>query len=79
MADLAAGSILMARSDPAESELLTAARRGDLDAFDRLVALHERKVYRLALRISGNREDASDSMQEAFLTVAPAPRADRIG
>jgi RNA polymerase sigma-70 factor (ECF subfamily) len=69
VADLAAGAILMAQGGFSEPELLAAARRGDLDAFERLVVLHERRVYGLALRIAGDAEDAKDAMQEAFLRL----------
>jgi RNA polymerase sigma-70 factor (ECF subfamily) len=58
-----------ARAVPAddESRLVAAAKSGDLDAFDQLVSRYERKIFRLALRITQNREDAEDAMQEAFL------------
>jgi RNA polymerase sigma-70 factor (ECF subfamily) len=69
VADLLPGTILMAQNGWSEPELLAAARQGNLDAFEYLVALHERRIYALALRISGNREDAKDAMQEAFLRL----------
>ena len=69
MADLWADTILMAQNGRSEPELLVAARQGNLDAFERLVTLHERRIYGLALRIAGNREDAKDAMQEAFLRL----------
>lgn len=50
-------------------ELARRAGRGDEDAFAQLVALHEKKVYNLALRICGNPEDAADAAQEAFLSA----------
>jgi RNA polymerase sigma-70 factor (ECF subfamily) len=58
-----------ARAVPAddESRLVAAAKSGDLDAFDQLVSRYERKIFRLTLRITQNREDAEDAMQEAFL------------
>jgi RNA polymerase sigma-70 factor (ECF subfamily) len=59
----------MVRTGCSEPELLAAARRGDLKAFECLVALHERRVYGLALRISGNAEDAKDALQETFLRL----------
>src|ERR1700761_5906808 len=59
----------MPRSGASETELLTAARRGDLEAFGRLVALHERRVYGLALRVCGDAEDAKDALQETFLRL----------
>lgn len=50
-------------------ELVRAAAGGDEEAFARLVALHEKKVYNLALRMCGNPEDAWDTAQEAFLSA----------
>lgn len=50
-------------------ELVRRAEGGDEDAFAELVRLHEKKVYNLALRICGNREDAADAAQEAFLSA----------
>lgn len=50
-------------------ELVRRAGEGDEDAFAELVRLHEKKVYSLALRICGNREDAADAAQEAFLSA----------
>jgi len=50
-----------------EKELAVKARSGDKSAFGELVKRFERKVYALAYRFTGNREDASDAMQEAFL------------
>ncbi len=59
----------MVKGACSEPELLQAARRGDLDAFERLIAMHERRVYGLALRVAGNAEDAKDATQEAFLRL----------
>lgn len=42
---------------------------GNADAFERIVKEYEKGVYNLALRMSGNREDALDISQEAFLKV----------
>jgi RNA polymerase sigma-70 factor (ECF subfamily) len=50
-----------------EAQLVAAARAGDLDAFDQLVSRYERKIFRLTMHITQNREDAEDAMQEAFL------------
>lgn len=50
-----------------EIELVEATLAGDRGAFDELVALHERSVYSIALRVTGNREDALDAAQTAFL------------
>jgi len=50
-----------------EPKLVAAAKAGDPVAFTELVHRYERKIYRLALNITQNREDAEDAMQEAFL------------
>ena len=50
-------------------ELVRAAAEGDQDAFAQLVALYEKRVYALALRTTGNQEDAADAAQEAFLAA----------
>jgi RNA polymerase sigma-70 factor (ECF subfamily) len=42
---------------------------GDDEAFGRIVRRWERKVYNLAWRMLGNREDAQDIVQETFLSV----------
>jgi RNA polymerase sigma-70 factor, ECF subfamily len=56
-------------SDPSDEVLLAAHLRGDPRAFGELVARHERRIYGLCLRILGNREDAEDATQEAFLSA----------
>src|SRR6185503_10731383 len=53
----------MADEDPD----LDRARRGDRDAFGRLVLRHQRRVYAAALHILGNHSDADDATQEAFV------------
>ncbi len=50
-----------------EQELIHRAQRGDTDAFADLLALHERFVYNLALRVIGNPTEAEDVAQEAFV------------
>jgi len=56
-------------SDPSDESLLAAHLRGDPSAFGTLVTRHERRIYGLCLRILGNREDAEDATQEAFLAA----------
>jgi RNA polymerase sigma-70 factor (ECF subfamily) len=53
----------------AESGLVDLCRRGDPEAFARLVSLHERMVYNLAARLLGDAEEARDLSQEVFLLV----------
>ncbi len=55
----------VARDD--EHLLVTAAKRGDTVAFEELVNRYERKIFRLTMNITRNREDAEDAMQDAFL------------
>lgn len=50
-----------------EAALVAAARAGDRSAFEELVHRYERKVFRLALNITKNREDAEEVTQDAFL------------
>jgi len=57
-------------ADPdGEKRLLEACRRGDLDAFDRLLSLHQDAVYRTALRLMGDPEEAFDLAQDVLLTA----------
>src|SRR6202521_4279366 len=50
-----------------EGSLVAAAKGGDISAFETLVGRYERKIFRLAQNITQNKEDAEDTMQEAFL------------
>jgi len=50
-----------------ELALVTAARKGDLAAFESLIKLYDRKVFRIANHITHHTEDAEDVVQEAFL------------
>ena len=52
---------------PADLELVHRAKRGDIESFSELVSRHERKIFRLTQHITGNREEAEDALQEAFL------------
>lgn len=52
-----------------ERDMIERASRGDAAAFNRLMEQHERRMYAVALRMCGNREDAQDCLQEAMLRV----------
>ena len=52
-----------------EQQLVSAARDGDMDAFEALVHLYEKRVFALTLRMCGNPEDAAEAAQEAFLAA----------
>lgn len=54
---------------PGERELVQQAKAGDRAAFAGLVSAYEGKIYNLALRYLGSREDAMDASQEVFLRV----------
>jgi RNA polymerase sigma-70 factor (ECF subfamily) len=50
-----------------EIELVAKARTGDAASFSVLLRRYEGKIFRLAMNITQNREDAEDVLQEAFL------------
>jgi RNA polymerase sigma-70 factor (ECF subfamily) len=49
--------------------LIAAAKARDTRAFELLVERHERKIFLLAQRITRNREDAEDVVQQSFQKV----------
>ena len=49
-----------------ELDLVARSRQGDSAAFSVLVRRYEGKIFRLAMNITQNREDAEDVLQEAF-------------
>jgi RNA polymerase sigma-70 factor (ECF subfamily) len=55
-------------ADP-DGELVARWQGGDLSAFAELVERHQPRVFRLLMRMLGNREDAEDVTQEAFLSL----------
>ena len=60
----------MARDDDvSDVDLLGRAGRGDADAFATLMRRHEQRMFAMALRILGNRTDALDATQEAFISA----------
>ncbi|HEY7215503.1 MAG TPA: sigma-70 family RNA polymerase sigma factor, partial [Thermoanaerobaculia bacterium] len=50
-------------------ELVERHRCGDLQAFDEVYARFAEMVYNLAVRLSGNRDEAADLTQEIFLRI----------
>jgi RNA polymerase sigma-70 factor (ECF subfamily) len=53
--------------DLVSRELLEASRRGEPGAFEELVERTHRRVYTLAYRLVGDRHEAEDVAQEAYL------------
>ena len=49
--------------------LVEASRAGDRCAFDDLVRLYQRRVTYLAIRLLGNTDDATEVVQQAFVTA----------
>jgi RNA polymerase sigma-70 factor (ECF subfamily) len=49
-----------------ESAVIAAAKNGDARAFEVLVKRHERRMFFVALRITRNKEDAEDVVQQSF-------------
>src|SRR5687768_12789178 len=49
------------------AQLVTAARGGDREAFDELVRATHAETFTLALRLTGNEEDARDVVQDAYI------------
>jgi RNA polymerase sigma-70 factor (ECF subfamily) len=53
--------------EDADADLVAKAQAGELKAFDVLIRRHSQLIYRALAAILGNRDDAEDSMQDAFL------------
>ena len=63
------------RSNPSETDmaaLVDRAANGEREAFDELVRLTHRDAFGLALRLTGNEEDARDVV--CLLYTSPSPR-----
>lgn len=56
----------MVDGDP-DSSLVARCLAGELDAFEPLVRRYQRPLYNVALRMLGDREEARDVVQDAFL------------
>lgn len=53
--------------DTAEKKLIELSAGGDVEAFETLIQSHQKKVYNIALRMTGNPEDAQELAQEAIV------------
>jgi RNA polymerase sigma-70 factor, ECF subfamily len=54
---------------PDDAALLRAHRNGDPDAFAELVRRHRDRLWAVALRTLGDREEAADALQDALLSA----------
>src|SRR3989339_1670901 len=52
-----------------EKILVKKSQNGDTRAFERLIKMHERKIYNLLLNMTGNKTVAEDFLQETFLNA----------
>jgi RNA polymerase sigma-70 factor (ECF subfamily) len=55
-------------------EVLEAARSGDVDAIEALLAKEQDRIYRFGLRLCSDPEDAKDVLQETMIAVARSIR-----
>lgn len=65
----AASRVRKQRSDDEDRCLIEQVKAGDHDAFDVLFQRYFSTVYRQAIRLAGNREEAEEVVQEVFLTI----------
>jgi len=64
------------RDPRTDAELLTAHVTGDPDAFGEVVRRHRDRLWAVALRTTGDREEAADAVQDALVSALRA--ADRF-
>jgi RNA polymerase sigma-70 factor, ECF subfamily len=50
-----------------DAHLVARARAGDRDAFEQLVRVHADRLFAVVLRVSGNRHEAEEIVQETFV------------
>jgi RNA polymerase sigma-70 factor (ECF subfamily) len=55
--------------DDPDAELVAAWQGGDESAFEELVRRHQQRVFRLLMRMMGNRDEAEEVAQEAFISL----------
>ena len=67
----------MVHDEPSDEALLERHLAGDRRAFDRLVRRHEDRIFALALKMTGQRADALDATQEAFVAAFNRARSFR--
>jgi RNA polymerase sigma-70 factor (ECF subfamily) len=55
--------------DLSDEELVSLVQQGSRSAFATLVDRHKTTIFSMALRVTGNREDAEEAAQDAFVRV----------
>jgi RNA polymerase sigma-70 factor (ECF subfamily) len=65
---------------PAEQQAawVAASQAGDREAFNRLVLAWQQKIFNLGLRMLGDRDEAAEATQEAFLSAFKGIRRFRV-
>lgn len=56
------------RTSP-EPDLVARLQAGEEDAFEALLTRYQRRIYRLAMHVTRNREDAEEVVQDTFLSA----------
>jgi len=69
MKDWLFGASLATKAIMEETELITLAVNGDLDAFNRLVLQYQEVAYNVAYRIMADENTAADATQEAVISM----------
>jgi RNA polymerase sigma factor (sigma-70 family) len=64
---------------PPEDELVARAQRGDLDAYEEIVRIHQTIAFRTAWVITGSAADAEEAAQDAFVKAHAALSRFRTG
>jgi RNA polymerase sigma factor (sigma-70 family) len=62
-----------------EETLVVRAKRGDVNAYEELVRMHQGIAFRVALATAGDRADAEEAVQDAFVKAYRALRRFRAG
>ncbi|MFH0948470.1 MAG: sigma-70 family RNA polymerase sigma factor [Elusimicrobiota bacterium] len=52
-----------------ESTLIEKAKNGDVHSFEKIISIHQEKIYNLAYRLTGNEPDARDLSQDVIIKV----------
>lgn len=61
--------MVMTAPERDEATLARQAAAGDAAAFESLVAAYQSRVWRIAMRMLGNAQDAQDAVQDAFVSA----------
>jgi RNA polymerase sigma-70 factor, ECF subfamily len=64
--------MMVAEEDNPDLDLLLRAKNGDRDAFGELFRKYEKRVFRVARRMSGSDDEAWDITQDAFIRAMEA-------